>query len=92
MAVRDASRGRIESGRAIDVAEAAIAALDACRADAIRAAVHDLIQKAIFFGRADALLDQLAFGGEMGFEDARGDLIEAKHDLLRLCGIDPTAS
>jgi hypothetical protein len=44
--------------------------------------IDNLIRLAMSYGRADAMLDQMSFGGEMGLEDAMYELFDAKKKLF----------
>ena len=68
-----------------DMAEAAIAALDAYRAGAIRTAVDDLRSAVIYWERTQQGLE---LSSDEAWEGAERDVREAEAHLLRLCGIE----
>jgi hypothetical protein len=67
------------------ISDAAIAAMTAAPTDAeVEAAIDQVIRCAFNFGRAERVLQASGLGGEMGYEDARADLTDAKRDLIAL--------
>lgn len=50
--------------------------------DEIAKAIDRLIAAAVLYGRANRLLDRVDLGGEMGYEDARDEVHDAKDALI----------